>query len=222
MTTTSGRKPPPEFISIQMTEAAKIGAADANTMSGPLVPVSGGMGRWWTNVCGKSESTLHVVLRIFCLLSSMAALSFMVTAEQSATLSIFGFKLPVYSKWTYSDSFEYLVGISAAVAAHSLLQMMLTMRKLLKKSPVIPSRNHGWLIFTGDQAFAYAMMSAASAAAGVTNLNRAGIRHSSLPDFCKPLRSFCDHAAASITFAFFTCFLLAASAVADVLWLSRY
>ncbi|XP_068642138.1 CASP-like protein 3A1 [Aristolochia californica] len=221
MTTTGDRKPPPE-VAIQMIEPAKIAAAESNTMSGPLVPVSGGTNRWRINVCGKSESTVHVVLRIVCLLSSIAALSFMVTAEQSAILSIYGFKLPVYSKWTYSDSFEYLVGISAAVAAHSLLQMILTVRKLLKKAPVIPSRSHGWLIFAGDQAFAYAMMSGASAASGVTNLNRTGIRHSSLPDFCKPLGSFCDHVAASITFAFFTCFLLAASAIADVLCLSTY
>lgn len=46
---------------------------------------------------------------------------------------------------------RYLVGISAAVAAHSLLQLLLTMRKLVKKAPVIPSRRHAWVIFAGDQ-----------------------------------------------------------------------
>ncbi|KAG9449159.1 hypothetical protein H6P81_009124 [Aristolochia fimbriata] len=182
MTTDSCLKPTPE-VAIQMTEAAKVAAADANTMSGPLVAVSGGMDRWRTSICGMPGSTLHILLRVVCFLSSVAALSFMVTAEQSATLSIYGFNLPVYAKWTYADSFEYLVGISAAVAAYSLLQMLLTLRKLLEKSPVIPSRYHCWLIFSGDQAFAYTMMSAASAASGVTNLNRTGIRHSSLPNF---------------------------------------
>lgn len=70
------------------------------------------------------------------------------------------------------------------------------------------------------QIFAYAVMSAGSAASGVTNLNRTGIHHSSLPNFCKPLHLFCDRVAVSIAFTFFTCFLLAISVVLDVLWLS--
>lgn len=72
------------------------------------------------------------------------------------------------------------------------------------------------------QAFAYALMSAGSAASGVTNLNRTGIRHTALPDFCKPLHKFCDHVAISIAFTFISCFLLATSAVQDVLWLSQH
>lgn len=71
------------------------------------------------------------------------------------------------------------------------------------------------------QAFAYAMMSAGSAASGVTNLNRTGIRHTALPNFCKPLHSFCDHVAISIAFTFVSCILLAMSAVQDVMWLSN-
>ncbi|KAJ1401755.1 hypothetical protein SESBI_28515 [Sesbania bispinosa] len=62
-------------------------------------------------------------------------------------------------------------------------------------------------------AFAYALMSAGSAASGVTNLNRTGIRHTALPNFCKPLHKFCDHVAISIAFTFISCFLLATSAV---------
>lgn len=38
-----------------------------------------------------------------------------------------------------------------AVAAHSLLQLLISITRLLKKSPVIPSRNYAWLIFAGDQ-----------------------------------------------------------------------
>jgi Domain of unknown function (DUF588) len=71
-----------------------------------------------------------------------------------------------------------------------------------------------------QQAFAYAMMSAGSAAAGVTNLNRTGIQHTALPDFCKPLPRFCNHMAISITFAFFSWVCLATSAVIDIIWLS--
>ncbi|CAI9753792.1 unnamed protein product [Fraxinus pennsylvanica] len=63
--------------------------------------------------------------------------------------------------------------------------------------------------------FAYAMISGGSAASGVTNLNRTGIRHSSLPNFCKPLRIFCNRVAVSIAFTFFSCFLLALLAVLD-------
>lgn len=71
------------------------------------------------------------------------------------------------------------------------------------------------------QIFAYAMMSAGSAAAGITNLNRTGVKHTALPNFCKALHSFCDHVAVSITFTFFGCLVLAASALQDVIWLSK-
>ncbi|GER52669.1 nucleoporin NUP53 [Striga asiatica] len=116
----------------------------------------------------------------------------------------------------------YLVGVSAVVTVHSLIQLIINMSKILRKSPIITSRNHAWLIFVADQIFGYAMMSAGSAASGVTNLNRTGIHHSALPNFCKPLRVFCDRVAVSIAFAFFSCFLLAISVVLDVIWLSMY
>ncbi|XP_048335800.2 CASP-like protein 3A2 [Ziziphus jujuba] len=169
----------------------------------------------------RKADVAQVVVRLLCMSTSLAALLFMVTAKESSTVSIYGFSLPVYSKWSFSDSFEYLVGVSAAVAAHSLLQLLLSTSRLLRKSPVIPSRNHAWLLFAGDQLFAYAMMSAGSAASGVSNLNRTGIRHTSLPNFCKTLQSFCDHVAISIAFTFFGCFLLAVSAIQDVIWLSN-
>lgn len=46
---------------------------------------------------------------------------------------------------------RYLVGILAAVAAHSLLQLLLSLRKLAQGLPVIPSHSHAWVIFAGDQ-----------------------------------------------------------------------
>ncbi|KAF8370188.1 hypothetical protein HHK36_031774 [Tetracentron sinense] len=207
----NGQKNPPE-VGIQMpeTKSATI------TTSGPLVS-----GRPDQNGRRKSD-VAQAILRLVCLISSTMAVSFMATAEEAGTISIYGFHIPVSSKWSFSDSFEYLVGISAAVAAHSLLQLLLSALRLLRKSPGIPSRNHAWLIFAGDQAFAYAMMSAGSAASGVTNLNRTGIRHSALPNFCKPLHRFCDRIAVSVAFTFFSCFLLATSAVLDVIWLSKY
>ncbi|KAI9107787.1 hypothetical protein K1719_021123 [Acacia pycnantha] len=106
--------------------------------------------------------------------------------------------------------------------AHSLLQLLIGTSRLLKKSPVIPSRNFAWLIFAGDQAFAYALISAGSAASGVTNLTHNGIRHPALPSFCKFLHKFCDHVGISIAFTFMGCLLLAASAILDVMWLSNH
>ncbi|XP_024022526.1 CASP-like protein 3A1 [Morus notabilis] len=170
----------------------------------------------------RKADVAQVALRLLCMATSVTALVFMVTAREASTVSIYGFPLAVYSKWSFSDSFEYLVGVSAAVAAHSLLQFLISTSRLLRRSSnIVPSRNHAWLIFAADQVFAYAMMSAGSAASGVSNLNRTGIKHTALPNFCKPLHIFCDHVAISIAFAFFSCLLLAISAVQDVIWLSK-
>ncbi|KAL8230350.1 hypothetical protein R6Q57_000128 [Mikania cordata] len=168
---------------------------------------------------------MHLTLRLVCLTASMASVVVMITAKEKSTLSLYGFDLPVYSKWSFSDSFDYLVGASAAAALHSLLQLLITSTMLLRKlTSIISSNKHAWLLFAADQAcvFAFAMMSCGSAASGVTNLNRTGIKHSSLPDFCKPLHSFCDRVAVSIAFAFFGCFLLEMSSVLDVVWLSEH
>ena len=46
---------------------------------------------------------------------------------------------------------RYLVGVSAAVAAHSLLQLGISMSRFRKKAIVIPSQNYAWVIYAGDQ-----------------------------------------------------------------------
>lgn len=46
---------------------------------------------------------------------------------------------------------SYLVGVTAVVAVHSLLQVFMTIRMLLKRCCVISSRNHAWVLFAGDQ-----------------------------------------------------------------------
>jgi hypothetical protein len=48
---------------------------------------------------------------------------------------------------------RYVVGVSAVVAAHSLLQLLISVSRLLRKSPVIQSRSHAWLVFAGDQVY---------------------------------------------------------------------
>ncbi|KAL1551567.1 CASP-like protein 3A1 [Salvia divinorum] len=197
-----------EEVTIQLSDAKMAGGG-----GGALVSQS--------YILRKSD-VMHGVIRLLCLLTSAAALSVMTTAKQSSAVTLYGFTLPLYSKWSFSDSFVYVVSVCAAVSLHSLLQFLINVSRMLRKSPHIPSRNHAWLIFAADQIFAYAAMSAGSAASGVTNLNRTGIHHTPLPDFCKPLRVFCDRIAVSIAFTFFTCFLLAVSVVLDVVRLSNY
>ncbi|XP_074285343.1 CASP-like protein 3A1 [Silene latifolia] len=195
---------------------------EMGTMSGPLVSSSSPWVSSDRRVKPATIDGVHVILRLLCLMTSVVALSLMVTAKQSGTISLYGFQLPVYSSWSYADSFEYLVGVTAAVVAHSFLQLLLSLSRLRKKSVIIPSKNYAWVIYAGDQVFAYALMSAGSAASGVTSLNRTGIRHTALPNFCKPLHIFCTRVATSIAFTFFSCFLLALSAVLDIIWLNCY
>ncbi|XP_073299309.1 CASP-like protein 3A1 [Primulina huaijiensis] len=208
---TKGSKNGPDLV-IQLPETKAVAEG------GPRVPEKNG----GPKVAGyRTTDVMHVLIRLVCIFTSVTAMSVMITAKQASTISLYGFGIPVNSKWSFSDSFEYLVGVCGAVAIHSLLQSGIKLWRMLSKSPIIPSRNHAWLIFAGDQIFAYAMMSAGSAASGVTNLNRTGIRHSALPNFCKPLHNFCDRVAVAIALTFLSCFLLAVSVVLDVAWLSK-
>ncbi|RZS00234.1 hypothetical protein BHM03_00029907 [Ensete ventricosum] len=145
--TGAARKSAAVDLGIQMPEAAKASAvaADSGTMSGPLVPVTGGKDH--RAAAAMRWDAVAVGVRLATVLSSLLSLSIMVTAEQRGSLSVFGIQIPLYSKWSFSDSFEYLVGILAAVAAHSLLQLLLSLRKLAQGSPVIPSHSHAWIIF---------------------------------------------------------------------------
>ncbi|XWS11973.1 hypothetical protein CRYUN_Cryun37aG0050800 [Craigia yunnanensis] len=162
-----------------------------------------------TGVWTKGDVVL-VTLRLFCMAASVTAMFFMVTAHQVSTVSFYGLLLQLHSKWSFSYSFEYLVGVTVAAAVFSLLQLLIGVSRLLRKSLVIPSRIQAWLIFAVDHILAYAMTSAGSEASGVTNLNRTGIRHTALPNFCKSLDIFCDHVAVSIAFTFFSIVLYAA------------
>ncbi|KAL1814407.1 hypothetical protein ACET3Z_016981 [Daucus carota] len=203
----TGRKTPPE-VAVQMSETK---ATSDTTSAGPQLALA-----------SRKPEVLHVILRVLCVLTSVTALSLMVTAKQSGDISIYGFHLPLYSKWSFSDSFVYVVGVCGAVAAHSLIQLLISGVRIMQRSPVVLSRNHAWLIFAGDQIFTYALISAGSAASGVTNLNRTGVHHSALPNFCKPLRHFCDRVAVSIALTFFSCFLIAISTVLDVICISKF
>ncbi|KAB2094014.1 hypothetical protein ERO13_A02G118700v2 [Gossypium hirsutum] len=207
--------PPPSATPRQLTEA-KVMAEENGRQVEPCV-------RSKTGGTLTKGDVVVLTLRLLCMATSVTAMSFMVTARQVSAASFYGFQVQLHSKWSFSYSFEYLVGVTATATAYSLLQLLIAgTRLLVKKSPVIPSRNQAWLVFAGDQILAYAMMSAGSAASGVANLNRTGIRHTALPNFCKSLDSFCDHVAVSIAFTFFSCVMYAAAAVQDVIWLSTH
>lgn len=90
-------------MNIQLPET-KV-AAEMGTISGPLVSPRPSLRPNPGSVPAKMDIA-HVVLRLACLLTSVTALSLMATAKQASTISLYGFNLPVYSKWSFSDSFE--------------------------------------------------------------------------------------------------------------------
>lgn len=54
----------------------------------------------------RSRRAAVVALRVACLAASVTSLALMVSSHQSGTLSVYGFHLPVYAKWSFSESFE--------------------------------------------------------------------------------------------------------------------
>ncbi|KAK1576865.1 hypothetical protein Q3G72_017086 [Acer saccharum] len=226
MNSSAGMTFAPHVISVEVGEVA----ADHHHGSG-VDPVAVNGGGTATHVATAATTAARrgfrrraevalLVLRALSLVGAVMAFSFILTAKQSGVVSVYGFQLSVSSKWSNSSAFQYLAVMSAIAAAYSLLQLLITGSRLLKNAPVIPSRRQDWLILATDQIFAYAMLSAGSAASGITNLNRTGINHTALPNFCKALPSFCDHIAVSIAFAFFSFVLFAASSLQIVTWLS--
>ncbi|XP_010539485.1 PREDICTED: CASP-like protein ARALYDRAFT_316979 isoform X2 [Tarenaya hassleriana] len=169
---------------------------------------------------GRRREVAEVALRGGGMAAAAAAMALMLTAREEGVADIYGFQLSLSSKWSFSPSYQYLVAVSAAASLYLAVQFLVGSLRLLRRNPVIPSRQQAWFIFMADQIFAYGMMSAGSAACGVTNLNRTGIRHTPLPDFCKSLHSFCNHVALSILFTFLSCLFLASSALFAVLHLS--
>ncbi|XP_073109000.1 uncharacterized protein [Elaeis guineensis] len=92
-----------------MPEAVKVAtAADSGTMSGPLVPVTGRPDG--ASADGRRWDMAGAAMRAATVVSSLLALALMVSAEQRGELSLLGFHLPLYSKWSFSDSLEFEFG----------------------------------------------------------------------------------------------------------------
>ncbi|KAF7030605.1 hypothetical protein CFC21_042118 [Triticum aestivum] len=92
-----------------------------------------------------------VATRAAALVMALLSMSLMVSARQRGNLIIFGIEIPLYAKWSLSDSLKSLVGISAAAAAYSLAQLLSIAYKALKKVPAVPSRRYAWMLLAGDQ-----------------------------------------------------------------------
>ncbi|EMS66990.1 hypothetical protein TRIUR3_06860 [Triticum urartu] len=92
-----------------------------------------------------------VATRAAALVMALLSMSLMVSAKQRGSLIIFGIEIPLYAKWSLSDSLKSLVGLSAAAAAYSLAQLLSIAYKALKKVPVVPSRRYAWMLLAGDQ-----------------------------------------------------------------------
>ncbi|XP_021911755.1 CASP-like protein 3A2 isoform X2 [Carica papaya] len=217
----NGQKTEPLSLEVAETKVAAAAAAEEEEKVGRRTHMAVAP-RLDPRLSSRRADLVRVALRLMCMAASVTAMSFMLTARQVSAASFYGFQLHLYSKWSFSYAFAYLVGISAAATGYSLLQSLICGSRLMRMSPVIPSRSQAWFNFAADQIFACAMISAGSAASGVTNLNRTGIRHTALPNFCKALDNFCDHVAISIAFTFISCVFLMTSAIQDVIWLSKY
>lgn len=81
-------------------------AAENGTMNGSLVEARQAGDDRSAELLLQRADVVQVGVRFLCMAASLAALLFMVTAKEASTVSVYGFSLPVYSKWSFSDSFE--------------------------------------------------------------------------------------------------------------------
>ena len=85
----------------RVAEESKVAALESSgTMSGPLVGAAAGTRR------RRRAEAMHLFLRALCMASCVIAISLMITAKESSSVSIYGFLLPLHSKWSFSESYE--------------------------------------------------------------------------------------------------------------------
>lgn len=54
----------------------------------------------------RKYDAMHLALRLICFLASLVSLVVMTSAKEKSTMSLYGLDLPIYSKWSFSQSFE--------------------------------------------------------------------------------------------------------------------
>jgi hypothetical protein len=77
-------------------KTAALESSGTITMSGPLEKTSR----------RRRNEAMQLILRALCMGSSIVSLSLMITAKQNKSVPIYGFQLPVQSKWSFSQSYE--------------------------------------------------------------------------------------------------------------------
>jgi len=88
-------------IAEEILQESKVAALETSgTMSGPLVGAAERTRR------RRRVEAMQLLLRGLCMASSVLSISLMVTAEESSSVSIYGFQLPLHSKWSFSESYE--------------------------------------------------------------------------------------------------------------------
>lgn len=93
-------------IAEETLQESKVAALETSgTMSGPLVGAATRTRR------RRRVEAMQLVLRGLCMASSVASISLMVTAKESSSVSIYGFQLPLHSKWSFSESYEWASSI---------------------------------------------------------------------------------------------------------------
>jgi hypothetical protein len=81
-------------------KTAALESSGTITMSGPLNEASEKTSR------RRRNEAMQLILRALCMGSSIVSLSLMITAKQNKSVPIYGFQLPVQSKWSFSQSYE--------------------------------------------------------------------------------------------------------------------
>lgn len=88
-------------VAVQLPETTKVAAmaSESSTINELMEPPERSFDRLRADL-------YQLALRLICIATSTTAMTLMVTAKESSTVSIYGFELPVHSKWSFSDAFE--------------------------------------------------------------------------------------------------------------------
>lgn len=96
------KTPPQTTIQLpETTTTTKVAdEVETGTLDGPLVS-STSMRKF-----SRNYDVMYIVLRILCFSASLISIVVMITAKEKSSISIYGFDLPLYSKWSFSGSFQ--------------------------------------------------------------------------------------------------------------------
>ncbi|KAF8721383.1 hypothetical protein HU200_023095 [Digitaria exilis] len=199
-TTAAMEKPPdaekPDYASYNGASAAD-GGAGARTRGGRGGGVVDSVVARWRreDMLDKSPLALHAAAAVFAFIALV-----LVASNQHGDWMQFG---------RYQE-YKYLLAIAALAVLYSLAQATRHIFRIRRGVDPVPEPTGRVLDFVGDQAVAYLLMSALSAAVPITNRMRSAV-----------VNTFTDATAAAISMAFFAFVALALSAVVSGYKLSK-